>query len=209
MDATKRREDKGQSESGWTAETEALLQDWRNRVYASQSAYYMETERLRRWHYLLGISVVIVSTVVGTTMFASKTEHPLVPLWVSGAVSALAAILAALQTFFRLAESAAAHGFAADWYAAIRRDIEQLQALPRHVRGNVTARLDGIRKEMNKAGQKAPELRESLWVSVAQLFGVKEPPLAGEHQREPSVRTPWKPIAYRLARCVGRVRGGL
>ena len=171
-----------EAESGWTAETEALLRDWRNRVYASQSAYYMETERLRRWHYLLGIPVVVVSTVVGTTMFASNMEDPLIPLWVSGALSALAAILAALQTFFRLAESAAAHGFAADWYAAIRRDIEQVQALPRQMRGDVAARLDSIRKEMNKAGQKAPELRESLWVRVAQRFGVQEPPLVGRRK---------------------------
>ena len=182
MDPTEGRKGKGEGESGWTAETEALLRDWRNRVYASQSAYYMEAERLRRWHYLLGIPVVIVSTVVGTTLFASKAGHSMVPILLVGALSAMAAILASLQTFIRFAESAALHGAAADWYSAIRRDIEELQALPRHLRGDVRDRLGSIRKEMNKAGQKAPELRESLWASVAQRFGVEEPPPSGRSQ---------------------------
>jgi hypothetical protein len=166
-----------EAESGWTAQTEALLQDWRRRVYAAQSAYYEEAERLGRRHYLLGIPVVVVTTLVGTTLFAADPKNPLIPMWVSGGLSALAAILAALQTFLRDAESAAARGLAADWYAAIRRDIEQLQALPREMRGNARDQLSSIRKEMNKAGQKAPELPESLWVRVAQHFGVEEPPL--------------------------------
>jgi hypothetical protein len=178
MAATESRKGKGGAESSWTDETEELLRDWRNRVYASQSAYYMEAERLRRWHYLLGIPVVVVSTIVGTAMFASKTGDPVVPSWIVGALSALAAILASLQTFLRFAESAARHGAAADWYSAIRRDIEELQALSRHLRGDARVRLDAIRKEMNKAGQTAPELREKLWASVAQRFGVKEPPLS-------------------------------
>jgi hypothetical protein len=178
------RKGEGEAEYGWTAETEALLVNWRSRVYASQSAYYMEAERLRRWHYLFGIPVIIASTVVGSTMFAGTGGEATVPTWVVGSLGALAAVLASLQTFLRFAESAAAHAMAADWYSAIRRDIEQLQALPRHLRGDAKARLDSIRKEMNKAGQKAPELRETLWARVAQRFGVEEPPLSGS--REPA-----------------------
>jgi hypothetical protein len=182
MDAIEGREEKGKAESGWTAETEVLLQDWRKRVYAAQSAYYTEAERLRRWHYTFGVPVVIVSTIVGSAAFASTTGDPGLPNWLLGSLTALAAILASLQTFLRLAESAAAHGLAADWYAAIRRDIEQLQALPPQMRGKARDQLGSIRKEMNKASQKAPELRESLWVSFARRFGVEEPPLAGERK---------------------------
>lgn len=177
MGAGESRERRGEPASGWTDETDALLKDWRNRVYASQSAYYMEAERLRRWHFLLGIPVVIVSTVVGTALFAStETGDPVVPNWATALMSALAAILASLQTFLRFGESAAHHGSAADWYSAIRREIEETQALPRHLRGDARTRLDAIRKEMNKAGQTAPQLRETLWVRVAKRFGVKEPP---------------------------------
>lgn len=182
MDGTEVRKGNAEEESGWTTEVETLLNDWRSRVYASQSAYYSEAERLRRYHYLLGIPVVILSTAVGTSLVTSPNGAPMLPNLVAGVLSGLAAIMASLQTFFRFGESAALHGSAADWYAAIRRDIEGLLALPRHLRGDVRIRLDAIRKEINKASQKAPELRESLWASFAQRFEVKEPPLSGRHK---------------------------
>ncbi len=166
----------------WTADVEALLKDWRNRVYASQSAYYSEAERLRRYHYLLGIPVVILSTAVGTSLVTSPAGQPMITNVVAGVLSGLTAILASLQTFFRFGESAALHGTAADWYAAIRRDIETVLALPKHMRGDVRSRIDGIRKEINKVAQKAPELRESLWTSVAHRFQVDEPPLPGRRK---------------------------
>ena len=177
MEAMQSHNTTGAAASDWTPEAEELLQHWRNRVYAAQSAYYFEAERLRRWHYLLGIAVVVLSTIVGSTMFADRRAGPDIPNVVVGALGSLAAILAGLQTFLKLAEAATRHGGAADWYAAIRRDIEELQALPRHVRGNVQTRLDAVRIDMNKAGQNAPELREHLWAHFAQRFGVDEPPL--------------------------------
>ncbi|MBI4527608.1 MAG: SLATT domain-containing protein [Deltaproteobacteria bacterium] len=164
---------------GWTTEAERLLEEWRKRVYAAQSAYYIMAERLRRQHYYyLGIPTVILSSIVGTTIFADIGQDKLsIPVrLIAGTVSILAAVLAGLQTFLRPGQAATEHGFAADWFAAIRREIEELLALPRASRGNAKACLDSIRREMNKAGQKAPELDESLWISVARRFGVSEPP---------------------------------
>lgn len=180
MEATESSKRNDQAASAWTAETEQLLQDWRSRVYAAQSAYYMEAERLSRWNYLLGIPVVIVSSLVGTAIFANLEGSPSKSIRVvAGVVSVLAAILASLQTFLRLGESTTLHGAAGDWYSAIRRDIEELLALPPGLRGDPKVCLDSIRKEMNKAGQKSPELSERLWARIAQRFGVKEPPLRG------------------------------
>ena len=159
----------------WTDDIEALLQEWRSRVYAAQAAYYQEAERLRHRNYQLGIPVVIVSSLVGTAVFADWGTEPGYKWWV-GSVSILAAILAGVQTFLKFGENATLHGAAADWFAAIRRDIEQLLALPRESREDAKSGLDKIRQEMNKAGQKAPELSERLWAKVASRFGVKEPP---------------------------------
>ena len=163
---------------GWTPEVERLLDEWHKRAYAAQSAYYWMAERLRRRNLYLGIPTVILASVTGTTLFAEigQGQVSLVVRLVAATVSLVAAVLAGLQTFLRPAQAAAEHGFAGDWFAAIRRDIEQLQALPREVRGVPRDCLDSIRKEMNKAGQKAPELDESLWTDFARRFGVKEPP---------------------------------
>ena len=169
---------KGIEQIGWTAKVEELLCDWRRRVYAAQAAYYGEAERLRRRNYQLGIPVVIVSSLVGTAVFSNWADDPRFK-WLVGGVSILAAILASLQTFLKFGESATLHGAAADWFAAIRRDIEEVLALPLALRGSPKQCLDSIRHEMNKAGQKSPELSEKLWGQVARRFAVGEPPCAG------------------------------
>jgi hypothetical protein len=158
----------------WTPELEQLLSTWHRRMDACQHAYYLEAERYKRWHFWLGVPAVIFSTVVGTAVFASlENQSVSISARVDIAlVSIAAAVLAGLQTFLRLSETAAAHAHAGDWYAAIKRDIEQLRALRREERGSARACTDTLRKEMNKAGQKSPELRESLWMEIARRYGI-------------------------------------
>jgi hypothetical protein len=163
--------------AGWRPETEALLQHWRDRIYAAQSAYYLEATRYRRWHYLLGITVVVLSTIVGSSAFAERGGGFSLPTVIIGVLGSLAAMLAGLQTFLKLSESAALHGMAAEGYAAIRREIEELQVLPPSLRGNVRVTLDALRQAINKAGQSAPQLNERLWARMVRRFGVDEPPL--------------------------------
>ena len=163
--------DEATDQATWTPKVEKLLQDWHRRVYAAQTAYYEEAERFRRRNYQLGIPVVIISSLVGTAVFADVQTK-----WLVGSVSILAAVLASLQTFLKFGENATLHGAAADWFAAIRRDIEQTLALPPNMRGKPKVCLDNVRQEMNKAGQKSPELSESLWKTIARRFGVEEPP---------------------------------
>lgn len=158
----------------WTPELEQLLATWHRRMDACQHAYYLEAERYKRWHFWLGIPAVVFSTVVGTAVFATL-ENQAVGISarvIVALVSIAAAVLAGLQTFLRLSETAAAHAHAGDWYAAIKRDIEQLRALRRDERGHAKACTDVLRKEMNKVSQKSPELRESLWTDVAKRYGV-------------------------------------
>ena len=165
----------------WTPELEQLLATWHRRMDACQHAYYLEAERYKRWHFWLGIPAVIFSRVVGTAVFATLESQSVgIPARVIVAlVSIAAAVLAGLQTFLRLSETAAAHAHAGDWYAAIKRDIEQLRALRRDERGHAKTCTDTLRKEMNKVGQKSPELRESLWIDIAKRYGIDGAPVAG------------------------------
>ena len=161
----------GAEQGGWTPAVEQLLHEWHKRVYAAQTAYYEVAERFSRRNYQLGIPVVIVSSLVGTAVFSDVGNK-----WLVGSISILAAVMASLQTFLKFGENATLHGAAADWFAAIRRDIEETLALPRDQRGKPKECLDSIRQEMNKAGQKSPELSEHLWRNKARHFGVEEPP---------------------------------
>ncbi len=125
-------------------------------------------------NYIVGVPAVIFSSVVGTALFAGlEKDSP--RTWIVASTSILAAILGALQTFLRFAERATLHASAADWYSAIRRDIEEVLHLPVEDRGTPKDCLDEVRKEMNRAAQDSPELSARRWTREAKRFGVQEP----------------------------------
>ena len=158
----------------WNADVEALLEDWRRRVYAAQSAHYASADRFRMLNYIVGVPAVIFSSVVGTALFAGlEKDSP--RTWLIASTSILAAVLGALQTFLRFAERATLHATAADWYSAIRRDIEEILHLPVEDRGTPKECLDEVRQEMNRAAQDSPELSARHWRREAQRFKVAEP----------------------------------
>src|SRR6266496_4114384 len=158
----------------WADQVEQLLRDWRQRVYAAQTAHYASADRFRLLNYLVGIPAVVFSSVVGTAIFAGLEKNsPKAPLVAFASI--LAAVLAGLQTFLRFSERAAEHATAADWYSAIRRDIEETLHLPVEARGRAKDCLDRFRKEMNRVTQDAPELSARQWKRAAKRFGVNEP----------------------------------
>ena len=69
-------------------------------------------------------------------------------------------------------ERAEKHVVAADWYSAIRRDLDQLLALAPEERGRPKDCFDRIRKEMSKVGQQSPEIGDRMWDAVAARYGL-------------------------------------
>jgi hypothetical protein len=173
--------------STWSKELEAVLEQWRLRAWAAQIAHYKVASRLRKNNIQLGLPVVILTTAVGTSLFAtlSEEELSLVLRIALGSVSLGAAILGGAQTFFGFAQRADRHVIAADWYASIRRKIEQQLATPKSGRGEPKEFLDQVRKEMNNVGSQSPEIGERTWNQVASSFGLEEPPGADEEGRPP------------------------
>ena len=158
----------------WSAQVEQLLENWHKRVYAAQAAHYASADLFKLLNYVVGIPAIVFSSIVGTAIFAGL-EHDSPRTLVVAFASILAAVLAGLQTFLRFPERASRHATAADWYSAIRRDIEQILHLPVESRGKAKDCLDRVRKEINRAGQDAPELNVRMWKREAKRFGVKEP----------------------------------
>jgi hypothetical protein len=167
----------------WDEGAEALLKDWRQRSAAASEAHYNLASGLRRKNLLLGVPVVMFSTIVGTSLFATLADPEAViqPTlrFAIGSISVAAAILAALQTFLRFGERAEKHVVAADWYAAVRRDMDQLLALSAKDRGTPKTCFDRIRKQMSKVGQHSPEIGDRRWKVMATRYHVRDlrPPL--------------------------------
>ena len=158
----------------WDTPVTQLLDNWHKRVYAAQSAHYAAADRFRFLNYLIGIPAIAFSSIVGTAIFIGLQENEPKTFAVAS-ISIVAAVLSGLQTFLRFPERASQHATAADWYSAIRRDLEQTLHLPVQARGDSKACLDRIRKDMNRVAQDAPELNVRLWKREAKRFGVEEP----------------------------------
>jgi hypothetical protein len=162
----------------WSKSERQLLEEWTARVTAAQHAHYYLMTQLRRRNLMLGIPVIVLTAAVGTALFSSIASDEAAPTWakiLAGSISALAGVLAAVQTFLKFSERAEKHAVAADWLAAVRRDLEAVMATPEKARGNPAAVLERLRKEINKIAQTAPGIGESVWHRFAKQYGVKEP----------------------------------
>jgi hypothetical protein len=169
-----RQKPKPSDVSDWTEQVELLLKDWHRRVYAAQTAHYASADKLRMLNYLIGVPAAILSSIVGTAIFAGL-EKESAQTYIVASISILTAVLAGLQTFLRFSERAVQHATAGDWYSAVRRDLEATLHLPVEFRGRARDCLDRFRKEMNRVVQDSPELRGLMWRREAKRFGVLEP----------------------------------
>jgi hypothetical protein len=148
----------------WNDATRELLEDWHFRVTRAQFGHQLASERTRWRHLVLGIPIVILTTVVGTGAFAAINEDT-DNFWkvAAGTVSILAAVLASVQTFLGYGERSDRHRVAATRYANTRRSIEL--ALTSHDAGAVLF----IKGEMDRVGGASPQIDDRNWKEARRL----------------------------------------
>jgi hypothetical protein len=153
-----------QKAPSWNPATQELLEDWHFRVTRAQFGHQLASERTRWRHLILGIPIVILTTVVGTGAFAAINEDT-DNFWkvAAGTVSILAAVLASVQTFLGYGERSDRHRVAATRYANTRRSIEL--ALTSHDADAVLF----IKGEMDRVGGASPQIDERTWKEARAL----------------------------------------
>jgi hypothetical protein len=181
-------EQRGKAPSPWTDRVLALLANWGERATRSSEAHYELASRLSQANIRFGVPVVILTSFVGTSVFATLGRN--VDLWLRiavGMISVLAAVLASLQTFLRYGERAEKHRSAAELWAAVRREIDQMLALhPTYLasRGDPKQYLDDLRRRMDEIAQQSPEMGMKGWWRARRRY---EHPLLDE-QASPEPR---------------------
>jgi len=143
-----------------------LILAWLRRARESQLGHYDMATMLERRSYWLGVPVIVISGIVGTSVFASiaadvvSVEAKLLV----GAASVVAAILSSLQTFFKFAERAEKHKTFGARYGAIRRELEAMHA------GGTAAHepnyIGVLRDKLDRLGQEAPAVSMAVHAQV-------------------------------------------
>lgn len=182
----------------WDDSVEDLYASWHRRVAAAEHGHRLMADRLHRRYLLLGIPVVVFTTLVGTSAFASISKaqgdsiqgldlDPDLILVLVGTISVLAAVLSSLQTFLRYATRAEGHRIAALRYETLRRDMATTLALPRGSRGQVDRDLDSARQRMDRYAKESPTIGERQWVKLAAGFDLSTVPPDPARRGEPVV----------------------
>jgi Protein of unknown function (DUF4231) len=133
-----------------------LVLAWIRRTREAQMSHYEMAEQLSRRHHWMGVPVIVIAAVVGTSAFASVLSE-LIPLWAKlcvGAASVLAAVLAALQTFFKFSERAERHKTFGAKFGAVRRELETL-----HASGHASQEanyVNMLREKLDRLAEEAP-----------------------------------------------------
>ena len=108
-----------------------LVHTWRRRSREASLAHYDSAHICQRNHFLLGIPMVILSTIVGTSVFATLAKEATAESKIIiGTLSVLAAIFAALQTFLRFSERAERHRLAGAEFSSLNKELELILAYP-------------------------------------------------------------------------------
>jgi hypothetical protein len=145
-----------------TTSLEKLLVEWHRRASINKDAHYDAGSYFAKSNYSLGIPVIVLSAVVGTSVFATLEQQ--VDLWIKiviGLINVSVAVLGSLQTFFGYAERVEKHRLAGAKYGSIARELEQAI-----VTGNIEDEkefLDKLRERMDTLSQEAPQIPYEIW----------------------------------------------
>ena len=182
----------------WDDSIEDLYETWLRRVAAAEHGHRLMADRLRRRHLLIGIPVVVLTTLVGTSAFVSISKaqgnsiqgleiDADIVLVVVGTISVLAAVLSGLQTFLRYATRAEGHRIAALRYETLRRDMATKLALPREARGQPDRDLDTARQRMDRYAKESPTIGERQWLKLSANFALSTVPPDPTRRAEPVI----------------------
>jgi hypothetical protein len=141
-----------------------LLTKWSERVRRAQAAHYDSAIHCNRQHFWIGVPVVILTALVGTSVFVTlqKEANFYVKLAV-GLASVAAAVLASVQTFLRFLERAESHRIAALRFGALRKEIEHLQAFPPGDSEQMKAVAKSLLERWNNINEESPTANQKFY----------------------------------------------
>jgi hypothetical protein len=155
----------------------AKASDYRKTANDKAYCHFEMSEGAGKQNLRLGLIATILSTIVGTTIFAAISKHTekeesttaVTIQIVTGLMSVTAAVLAALQTFFRLGDVSAQNKAAAVGYEKIKHalDLFLLTYDPASTESDkALAELKAIALDLEKTEDSSPSIPDSVYKKV-------------------------------------------
>jgi conflict system pore-forming effector with SLATT domain len=126
-------------------------------------AHAMAADKYERYNLWVGIPVVVLTTIVGSTAFATLANQGKSQTWIAvmlGTLSAVAAVFAAVQTFLNYGTRAQKHSQAAGQLNGLSRRIDVLWRLRQSDKAD--AEIAAIDSELSQIVANAPRVSIGL-----------------------------------------------
>jgi hypothetical protein len=141
-----------------------LLTEWKQHLRVSRATHYETAKQLSKTNIAIGISAIVSSAIVGTSILATVQETVNTNLKiVAGLVSVLAAVLGGIQTFLRLEERAENHRASGAKYSALIREIDEVLAYSQKGRAISVDRVKNIREQYDKVTLEASPTSQKVY----------------------------------------------
>lgn len=142
--------------------------DWLMNLRIFNTAYHKASLDYERQHKMFGIPVVIITAIVGTTIFAtmSQTENTWLKI-TTGIISVAATVLSSLQTFLNYSEKAEKCKTASLEYGDLARKLEIALTNEADYKKNEKDILTQINEKWSEIGKAAPRLPDRYTKQIA------------------------------------------
>lgn len=146
-----------------------LLTGWLLHAHKARDRHDLAARIYARGQYLLGVPTLLVSTIVGTSVFSALASKDTPPLWV-GILSIAAAALSAVQTFVDYGGRSGKHLLAAVKYKAAIRNLEHL--LMRLASSEQVSQddVDAVQAQLDTLEESAPVVMPKIYDRVEQRY---------------------------------------
>lgn len=146
------------------------LERWRNGIKIAHNSHKQAAVRYCRYGRLLGIPVVILSAVVGTTVFtsiSSPSEYSTTLQIFAGILSMAATVLSSLHTFLNYGEVSERHREASVKYGNLRREVEQVLCFNEsYNQEDLESVMKNLRSKWDGMDLEAPNIPKDIHTSV-------------------------------------------
>jgi hypothetical protein len=146
-----------------------LFTGWLIHSHKARDRHDDASRKYAKYQFALGIPSLVVSTVVGTSVFAALSLKEVTPLWV-GFLSIVAAVLAALQTFMDFGGRSDKHRNAAVKYKSSIRLLEETIVQLHQGKELTQEDIGAIRMLIDGLEETAPVIMPKIYDSIEKKY---------------------------------------
>ncbi len=148
-------------ENSKNAKYEALFDRWDTRLKSLKVEHYKSARHYEKKHKWIGVPVVIISAVVGSSLFALIDKDMTWLNIFAGSISLIGVVLSSLQTFLSYSKLSEKHLITSIKFSALYRElqIKQITGLDKE---SLDSFIESFRKRWDEIDETAPTLRRSV-----------------------------------------------